>query len=279
MSFWPWSSVVRPKPHDSADARRKQGEQLLKLLHNYNAKNKEKILALISNGADVNLHTKDGFTPVIHAAQNNEQDILTALIRAGANVSGKTQHGDTALTWLAFAGDNRQMAEALLQKDPTLLHQTSITGHNALHIAGGHGRSALAQYLLDSGIEYRQKNSEALTPHDHAIKHGHPEIAALIAQRERMDNTPKFGDYVVVDDMNVKTSIGDGLTVTFNFLTQQALYRDPAKPDAVVALSPFDTFPNKDMVRQAHAALAQKNPETAPPAPFSSCKKTGMIVT
>jgi hypothetical protein len=278
MGLWSLNSILRPTPQDDAEQRRKLGVKLTRLLRLYEPKNKEKILALIQAGADVNVRGPEDFTPLICAAAKNDRDIFMALIKAGADVSCVTKYGENALMWLSAKGDNVAMAEALLQKDPALLRHSGVKNWNILHIAAKDGRVALTQYFLDKGADYKQKNDEQMTPHGVALKNGHPEVAALIERRERADVTPKFGDYVVVDDMNVKTSIGDGLTVTFNFLTQQALYRDPMKPDAVVAVSAFDTFPNKSLIKDAHAALIVKCPQTPAPAPFSCSKITGIIL-
>ncbi|MGE3624686.1 MAG: ankyrin repeat domain-containing protein [Bdellovibrionales bacterium] len=279
MGLWSLNSILRPTPQDDAEQRRKLGVKLTKLMRLYEPKDKERILNLIKSGADVNIRGPEDFTPLICAAAKNDRDIFMALIMAGADVSCTTTHGDTALMWLPHKSDDVVMAEALLQRDPSLLSHLKKNNWGALHLAAYFGRAALTQYLLDKGADYKQTNNDQMTPHGVALKNGHLEVAALIERRERADATPKFGDYVVVDDMNVKTSIGDGLTVTFNFLTQQALYRDPMKPDAVVAVSAFDTFPNKSLIKDAHAALIVKCPQTLAPAPFVCGKKMGIILS
>lgn len=52
---------------------------------------------LIDKGADVNLATKKGYTPIMVAAMNGHKDILSYLIQKGANVNAITKDGRTAL--------------------------------------------------------------------------------------------------------------------------------------------------------------------------------------
>lgn len=43
---------------------------------------------LIKHGADVNIVNKNGQTPLLYAAENNQNlEITTALIKAGANIN------------------------------------------------------------------------------------------------------------------------------------------------------------------------------------------------
>lgn len=63
----------------------------------------ESVKALIKAGAEVNSNNKDGFTPLMNAAQHDRRppnvDNIKILLKAGANVNAKDDSGKTALMY------------------------------------------------------------------------------------------------------------------------------------------------------------------------------------
>ncbi len=64
----------------------------------------QKSLALIKNGADVNLVDKNGDTALIVATRYGHKDIPQALINSGADVDATDQYGNTALYYAERRG-------------------------------------------------------------------------------------------------------------------------------------------------------------------------------
>lgn len=60
------------------------------------------VLALLRDGAEVNLADKAGFTPLHFAAQEQHADAARTLIRAGANVHARNKFGNTPLLAAIF---------------------------------------------------------------------------------------------------------------------------------------------------------------------------------
>lgn len=71
------------------------------------------VQALISQGVDANLTTREGFTPLIFASSKGYGDMVQMLLDKGANVNAKDKTGKTALTYSRNKGFNR-VTELLL---------------------------------------------------------------------------------------------------------------------------------------------------------------------
>jgi ankyrin repeat protein len=67
---------------------------------------------LIESGALVNLHPKNGWPPLMHAAANGREAIISKLIAAGADVHFRDADGDSPLT---VATDHARICELLRQ--------------------------------------------------------------------------------------------------------------------------------------------------------------------
>jgi quinoprotein dehydrogenase-associated probable ABC transporter substrate-binding protein len=63
--------------------------------------------ALIKKGADVNAKNGGGVTALMMAAANGRADMVALLVRAGANVKAQTERGDTALSIARAKGDEK----------------------------------------------------------------------------------------------------------------------------------------------------------------------------
>ena len=91
--------------------------------------NPDIINALIQAGADIHARTKNGYVPLHGAAENNKNpDIITALIQAGADINAKSKDGFTPLHWAAVL--NQQEAVLLLLEngaDATISNGEGLT--------------------------------------------------------------------------------------------------------------------------------------------------------
>ncbi|MGL9762826.1 MAG: ankyrin repeat domain-containing protein [Wolbachia sp.] len=63
---------------------------------------------------DVNCAEENGWTPLLHAVERDEIEIVWCLIEAGANVNAITEDGTTALH-IAAEGCNLEMVECLVE--------------------------------------------------------------------------------------------------------------------------------------------------------------------
>ena len=82
------------------NARDKDGWTPLMAAADYNP-NPEVITMLVKAGADVNAQTRDGYTALMYAAGQRNPEVITMLLEAGADVKAWDTLSMTALMWAA----------------------------------------------------------------------------------------------------------------------------------------------------------------------------------
>lgn len=116
-------------------------------------KNRDKAaaLALLEQGADVNLALPDGATAVLWAVHWNDAAMVDLLVRAGANVNAANRFGATPL-WMASTEGNAAMVEALLSAgaDATM---SALGGEPVLMTAARTGNVPALKALLAYGAD------------------------------------------------------------------------------------------------------------------------------
>jgi len=106
------------------------------------------IKTIIDRGADVNVKTLNGHTPLSLCAFSNTTDIATLLIFKGADVNAKT-----------------------------------IFGNSALHIAAINNKRDMVELLLEKGAKINAENNDKETPLDEAIRHRNIGIIDLLKKK------------------------------------------------------------------------------------------------
>lgn len=108
-------------------------------------------------GADPEARTfSNGSTPLHMAASKGESEVMTVLIRAGADPNSRRLDGTTPLLQAAGAGHADAMRVLLREKVDPLLEGTDQTGHpfGPLEVAAGSGHTEVVQELIQQlGIE------------------------------------------------------------------------------------------------------------------------------
>lgn len=103
---------------------------------------------LLDDGADPNKGNDDS-TPIMGAAEVGSVEIVTVLLRAGADPKRKTEDDDTPLTILATNNDNVAAAELLLEAgvDPCARPTRPSRAKPAQQLAEEVGHHSVANYL------------------------------------------------------------------------------------------------------------------------------------
>ncbi len=112
----------------------------------------EMVRSLLRTGADVNAAQGDGMTALHWAALQNNADMATTLVYAGANLEATTRLGGNTPLHLASRQGNTIAIEALLEAGSDIDAFTS-TGVRALHLAAAAGDQHAVAALLLSGAE------------------------------------------------------------------------------------------------------------------------------
>ena len=117
---------------------------------------------LIAMGADVNLGTKKGYTPLINAVKSRNKEMVKTLLAAKADINKVDKEGFPPLFY-AICYQDMDMLNFLLDAgaDPEVKEQF---GNTMLHIAASDKNLPTAKPLLEKGVKTNVKNEDGMTP-------------------------------------------------------------------------------------------------------------------
>jgi ankyrin repeat protein len=145
----------------------------------------EVIRTLVEHGADVNLATEGGMTPLIAACENRHLDAVTALLRdrgahhgAGsrASIEAHTTTGVSALTACCSHGDAEAL-KALISAGASVVLPSPVDGFTPLMAVAKGGHLALCKLLHEQRAAVDQKCDDGRTALMIACQQGHAEMA------------------------------------------------------------------------------------------------------
>ena len=121
----------------------------------------EVLSCLIKNGADVNAHTFHNETPLMLASRDGHVNVVTFLIEHGADVDLQDKDGDTALHYAArFSGVFPEIVETLLNLGAS--HMCNHQGLTPLHEACIATNIEVVDYLFQRPEITREQRVDAL---------------------------------------------------------------------------------------------------------------------
>jgi uncharacterized protein len=114
----------------------------------------------------INAYDFKGYTPLILAVYNQNQDVVEFLLEKGADPNAKDAAGNTALMGVAFKGYT-DLAEKLIRAGADV-NLRNNNGAPALTFAATFGHTGIATLLLANGADIYLPDSKGKTPYDHA---------------------------------------------------------------------------------------------------------------
>ena len=113
---------------------------------------------IASKAADVNAASADGTTPLIWAAHLNDTEIVSRLLKAGANANQRNQLGSTPLTEAAI-NSNTAMIRTLLAAGANP-NASGADGQTPLMLTARTANVAAAKLLLDKAADVNAKEEQ-----------------------------------------------------------------------------------------------------------------------
>jgi len=130
----------------------------------------QQIQAAIDQGEDVNAHDKLlGWTALIYAAAYNPNpEVITVLLKAGADIKARNKDGETALMLAAQYNQNPEVITTLLRAGADLEARDSSFGWTPLMLAASSNPNPeVITTLLKAGADARVKDSAGKTAFDY----------------------------------------------------------------------------------------------------------------
>ena len=134
------------------------------------------VTALLRAGADLNARTKQGTTPLHTAVARDNPTVVRELLKAGADVNARNEDGATPLHSVASAAN----AVALLEAGADVNARTK-DGYIPLHSAANQPKLAVITKLLKAGSELNARSKDGLAPlHFAARKAKEPAVVIIL---------------------------------------------------------------------------------------------------
>ena len=158
------------------------------------------VVLLLMNGARVDTENKNGFTPLLAAAQNGHTEVCELLLKTGkASLRKTTPDGGNPLMVAAHRGHTevcKLLLKTQISNGLTIynLEETDSHGMTALNVAATHGHSNTVALLLSKGAKLETRNTKGFTPVMAAVQYGHTEVCKLLLETGKANVTERNPD-------------------------------------------------------------------------------------
>ena len=130
----------------------------------------ERVQEFLDLGADVKATESDriGVTPLVAAARfSKNPEVVTLLIKAGADVNTKSEDGVTALYMAAFGNENPEVLTVLIEAGADV-NAKDNNGETPLHAAAAsfYENLKILTLLIQAGADVNAKDNNGETPLD-----------------------------------------------------------------------------------------------------------------
>ncbi|MDZ4201118.1 MAG: ankyrin repeat domain-containing protein [Gallionella sp.] len=152
--------------------------------------NKKKIIELlIARGADVNVKSKGGITPLHNAGS---KEIAELLIKHGANINAQTNGNNGSPLYYAV-GFDKEVVEVLIAHGADVNYKNQ-SGNTPLHLAVSSNQKEIVELLINHGAKIGVKDRNGETLLDRAVRNNSAElVAVLLAKGAQINSRDQYG--------------------------------------------------------------------------------------
>ena len=148
--------------------------------------NTDMVRALLQAGADVNIRDNNKENPLLHAGAQGWLDLLRLAIEAHADTKLTNRFGGISIIPASERGHVEVVRELLTRTDINVNHVNNL-GWTALLEAiilsnGGKAHQQIVQLLIDHGADVNLADSDSVTALQHARARGFTEIEHILLQ-------------------------------------------------------------------------------------------------
>ena len=127
---------------------------------------------LLDAGANLNVEASDGTSPLSHAAVAGNLDMIQLLYEHGSDPERENRYGERALVFAVRGGS--AVVAFLLQKLGVEVNTQNCSGNTPLAVAIMHGNLKAAMLLLKAGANTELANNHGRTPLWYAVQRSRP---------------------------------------------------------------------------------------------------------
>jgi len=213
---------------------------------------------LLDRGAKVSVVDSKGVTPLVVAARKGSIPLMRQMIK---KLEEEKQKPDLNAALLAAAAEGHARAVEMIVHWGADKETANEKGETALILATqGNHLEAVKMLTVKLEVETQTADDTDLIAYDHAKNKGHKELSEYLIKYQPGYVPPPPPPPPVDTSRFVKTSDNSidvkerGLTMTFNFWTQQVIYREPEKGGISVVRN-FDEIQRREAIVEAYETL------------------------
>ena len=140
-------------------------------------------IMLLERGADINVRSEKGQTPLIAAAKRGQYHIIDFLLEKGADLDAETEYGETALHAACYA----------VNIDVAKKEKKRFNLYGTVHEEQRKSEETV-RALKRLGLDVTKKNKKEQTPEEVAMKAKHFNLVEVLRETENRD-IPEEGEY------------------------------------------------------------------------------------